>query len=88
MSNVQDSRNEFLLGISLSEISFIFFMLLVLISLHSVYQHKKELESTTRELAETKKELRVTQEVLRDTTKLFTENYSKRLNGIGLELVI
>ena len=74
MSNVQDSRNEFLLGISLSEISFIFFMLLVLISLHSVNQHKKELESTTRELAETKKELRVTQEVLRDTTKLFTEN--------------
>ena len=74
MSNVQDSRNEFLLGISLSEISFIFFMLLVLISLHSVNQHKKKLESTTRELAETKKELRVTQEVLRDTTKLFTEN--------------
>ena len=74
MSNVQDSRNEFLLGISLSEISFIFFMLLVLISLHSVNQHKKELETTTRELAETKKELRVTQEALRDTTNLFTEN--------------
>ena len=41
MSNVLESRNEFLTGLSLSEISFIFFMLLVLISLFSIDDYKK-----------------------------------------------
>ena len=85
MTNVKDFRNEFLLGISLSEISFIFFMLMVLISLHSIDQLKKDIESTTRELAETKKAL-VTQEVLRDTNKLFIEN-KKELDKSKKELI-
>ena len=78
MSNVLESRNEFLTGISLSEISFIFFMLLVLISLHSIYKYKKDLESTTNKLTETSEELKNLKIKLADTS-LALEDAKKAL---------
>ena len=44
MDQITSSRNEFILGISLSELAFLYFMLLLLISLFMMKEHKSKID--------------------------------------------
>ena len=44
MDQITSSRNEFILGLSLSELAFLYFMLLLLISLFMMKEHKVKID--------------------------------------------
>ena len=44
MDQITSSRNEFILGLSLSELAFLYFMLLLLISLFMIKEHKAKID--------------------------------------------
>ena len=44
MDQITSSRNEFILGLSLSELAFLYFMLLLLISLFMMKEHKAKID--------------------------------------------
>jgi len=44
MDQITNSRNEFILGLSLSELAFLYFMLLLLISLFMMKEHKAKID--------------------------------------------
>ena len=52
MDQATRTRNEFILGISLSELAFLYFMLLLLISLFMFIDNEKKIEAKENEIIE------------------------------------
>ena len=50
MDQITSSRNEFILGLSLSELAFLYFMLLLLISLFMMKEHEVKIEERDKNI--------------------------------------